>query len=218
MTTLTLVRTVQLALVLAPWLAPAAGGQRAADLLDALQAHLAHCQDYRYDVTCYERQGEQQEERRYRFYVKGTRLVRVRVLQGRGKGSEAVLDAQGRVRARKGGLLKAFVRTLRPDDPRVCSLRGTSFWEAACPHFLQALRLRLTQPGTECELGPDPEQPALLLVGVHRPGALRERYWIDPQGLHLIQGELFEGGLLVHRFAISDIRENVGLSDSFFSF
>ena len=44
-------------------------------------------------------------------------MVRIRVLQGRGKGSEAVMDARGRVRARKSGLLKPFARTLRPDDP-----------------------------------------------------------------------------------------------------
>jgi outer membrane lipoprotein-sorting protein len=218
MTTLTLFRTVHLALVLLSFLATAAGGQRAGELIDELQAHLAHCQDYRYDVSSYERKGNQQEERSYRFFVKGAQLVRIRVLQGRGKGSEAVRDAHGRVRARKGGLMRAFVRTLRPDDPRVCSLRGTPFWEAACPNFLKALRTRVTQPGTECELGPDPGQPLFLLLSIHRPGALRERYWIDPQGLHLIKGEEFEGDLLVHRFAISDIREDVGLSDSFFSF
>jgi hypothetical protein len=199
-------------------LAVATVGQQAADLIDSLQAHLAHCQDYRYDVSSYERNGNQQEERSYRFFVKRARLVRIRVLDGRGKGSEAVMDAQGRVRARKGGLLRAFVRTLRPDDPRVCSLRGTPFWEAACPNFLKELRIRVVQPGTECDLGPDLVQPALIRLDLHRPGANRERYWIDPQGMHLIKGEVLEGNLLVHRFVISDIRENVGLSDAFFAF
>src|SRR6266571_1267684 len=160
---LTQFRTVYLTLLLARLLALAASpGQHAAELIDALQAHLAHCQDYQYDVTSYERKGNQKEERSYRFFVKGTRLVRIRVLQGRGKGSEAVMDARGRVRARKSGLLKPFVRTLRPDDPRVCSLRGTPFWEAACANYLKALRVRVTQPGTECELAPDPDQPALM--------------------------------------------------------
>jgi outer membrane lipoprotein-sorting protein len=218
MIALSMLRTVHLALVLAPFLATSAAADRAVDLIEQLQARAAHRQDYQYDVTLYERKGEQQEERRCRFFVKGTRLVRIRVLEGRGKGSEAVRDAQGRVRARKGGLLKAFVRTLRPDDPRVCSLRGTPFWEAACPNFLKALQARVTQPGTECEVGPDPEQPGLILMTLHRPGGIRERYWIDAQEMHLVKGEVFEGELLVHRSTISDIRENVGLSDSFFSF
>jgi hypothetical protein len=218
MSLLSTLRTVHLALLLAPFLATTAAADRAVDLIEQLQARVAHCQDYQYDVTIYERKGEQQEERRCRFFVMGTRLVRVRVLKGRDKGSEAVRDAQGQVRARKGGLLKSFVRTLGPDDPRVCSLRGTPFWEAACPSFLKALRARVTQPGTECELAPDTEQPGLILMTLHRPGGIRERYWIDAEEKHLIKGEVFEGDLLVHRSTISDIRENVGLSDTFFSF
>jgi outer membrane lipoprotein-sorting protein len=218
MSVISTLQTVHLALLLAPIFAPTAATDRAVELIEKLQARAAHCQDYQYIVTCYERKGDQQEERRCRFFVKGNRLVRVRVLQGRGNGSEAVLDGQGQVRARKGGLLKAFARTLRADDPRVCSLRGTPFWDAACPNFLKALRARVTQPGTECELGPDPEPPGLILMTLNRPGGVRERYWIDAQEMHLIKGEVFEGDLLVHRSTISDIRENVGLSDSFFSF
>jgi outer membrane lipoprotein-sorting protein len=86
------------------------------------------------------------------------------------------------------------------------------------PNFLKALRIRVTQSGTECERGPDTDQPAQILMDLHQPGAIRERYWIDSQRMHLVKGELFEGDRLVHRFAIFDIRENVGLSDAFFSF
>jgi len=57
-----------------------------------------------------------------------------------------------------------------------------------------------------------------LVIDLHRPGGIRERYWIDAPGTHVLKGEEFEGDLLVHRFTISAIRENVGLSDSFFSF
>jgi outer membrane lipoprotein-sorting protein len=217
MLTLSPLRTVHLALVLARLLAPTASPERPLGLIEALQEHVARCQDYQYDLTLYERKGNQQEERRCRFFVKGNRLVRIRVLQGRDKGSEAVMDVRGRVRARKRGLLKSFVRTLRPDDPRVCSLRGTPFWEAACPNFLKALRTRVTQPETGGELATDPEQPGLTLVTLHRPGEVRERYWIDAQAKHLLKGEVWEGDLLIQRFTVSNIRENVGLSDSFFS-
>jgi outer membrane lipoprotein-sorting protein len=210
-------RAVHVALVLAPFLATPVAADPAVDLVEALQEHVARCQDYQYDLTLYERKGNQQEERRCRFFVKGNRLVRIRVLQGREQGSEAVMDARGRVRARKRGLLKAFVRTLRPDDPRVCSLRGTPFWEAACPNFLKALRLRVAQPDTRSELATDPEQPGLLLMTLHRPGGIRERYWIDTQGKHLSKGEVFEGDRLVQRFTVSNVRENAGLSDSHFA-
>jgi len=215
---LTTFRTVLLALALSPLLASAAGAGQAVELLDELQAHLARCQDFRYEVACFERKGDQQEERRSRFFVKGERLVRVRVLQGRDRGSEAVLDPQSRVRARKGGLLRSLARTLRPDDSRVCSLRGTPFWEAAYPHFLKALRARAAQPGVECDVRPDRNESGLILVTLRRPGKIHERYWIDAQQRHLVKGEVFEDDLLVQRFTISDIQENVGLNDRFFSF
>jgi outer membrane lipoprotein-sorting protein len=223
MVALSTLRMVQLAFVLAPaLLAPARGttasSVRAGELIEALQEHAAHCQDYQYDLASYERKGNQQEEQCCRFFGKGDRLVRVRVLQGRGRGSEAVMDAEGRVRARKGGLLKAFTRTLRPDDPRVSDLCGRPFWEAACPNYLQTLRQRVTQPGSECELGRDPQQPALVVLTLRQPSGIQEQYWIDPQGMHLVRGLELEGGLLVHRFTVSNIRENAGLSDSFFSF
>jgi hypothetical protein len=136
---------------------------------------------------------------------------------GRGRGSEAVWDAQGSVRARKGGLLKAFAVTLRPDDPRVRSLRGTPFWEVAYPRFLKDLRDRLMQPAATCEVSPDRERPGLLQLLAQRPGT-RERYWIDSRQMFVVAGERFEGDERVYRFAVSDIRENVGLGPGFFAF
>jgi outer membrane lipoprotein-sorting protein len=186
--------------------------------IDRLQERLAHCRDYQCLVTSYERKGCKQEERSYRLFVKDSRLVRVKVTDGRGKGSEAVLEADGRIRGRKGGLLKNFAQTLKPDDDRIRSLRGTPFWNAACHNFLKELRVRLTQPGTQCELEPDTEQVGRLLLVVNRPGSTREKYWIDPQKMHVMKGEVYEEGLLVQEFAIREVKENLGLNDDFFSF
>jgi outer membrane lipoprotein-sorting protein len=190
----------------------------AVHLVDRMENRLLQCRDYQYLLTSYERKGDRQEERTYRFYVKDARLVRIKVVAGRGKGSEAILDAQGRVWGRKGGLLKAFPRTLSPDDRRICSLCGAPFWDAACHNYLKALRARMAQAGMQCEVGPDREQPGLLLLEVQRSDAPREKYWIDPQLLHIVKGEVFEGDVLVRRFAVSEIKENVGLRDTFFSF
>jgi hypothetical protein len=187
-------------------------------LVDRLQERMAQCRDYQCLICSFERLGSRQEERSYRLFVKDCRLVRIRVTAGRGKGSEAAIDAHGRLRGRKGGLLKSFAETLKPDDRRIRSLRGEPFWEAACHNFLKDLRLRLTEPGTRSEVEPDPEQPGWLLLVLSRPDATREKYWIDPQQMQLVRGELFENGLLVRQFSVRDVRENVGLTDDFFSF
>src|SRR5438128_10353366 len=179
---------------------------------------MAQCHDYQCVIHSFERQGPRQEERSYRLFVKDARLVRIEVTEGRGKGSEATVDARGRVRGRRGGLLKAFAETLKPEDRRIRSLRGEPFWEAACHNFLKELRLRIAEPGTHAEVEPDPEQPGRLLLVLSRPDATREKYWIDPQQMQLLRGEIFENGLLVREFSVRDVRENVGLSDDFFSF
>jgi outer membrane lipoprotein-sorting protein len=209
---------VLIALVLAAGRAALADPPQALRLVDRLQERLAQCRDYQCLIHSYERQGDRQEERSYRLYVKDCRLIRIKVVAGRGKGSEAVLDADGRVRGRKGGLLKPFVETLKPEDRRIRSLRGLPFWEAACHNFLKDLRLRLTDSGTRSELEKDPDQPERLLLIITRPGATHEKYWIDPQQLQVIRGQLFENDVLVREFSIQEVKENVGLSDDFFSF
>jgi hypothetical protein len=198
--------------------AAAAGTPEALQWVDRLQERLSQCHDYQYLVCSFERRGEQKESRSYRLFAKDSRLVRIRVVDGRGKGSEATLDPKGRVRGRKGGLLKPFAQTLKPDDDRLRSLRGTPFWDCACHNFLKELRARMTLPGTHCEIEPDRDQPAQLLLTVERPGAARERYWIDTHQMHIVRGETFEGDLLVQEFSIRELKENVGLNDDFFSF
>ena len=209
---------VLIALLLAVGRAASADSPEALRLVDRLQERLAQCRDYQCLIHSYERQGERQEERSYRLYVKDCRLVRIKVVQGRGKGSEAVLEADGRVRGRKGGLLKPFVETLKPEDRRIRSLRGMPFWEAACHNFLKELRLRVTEPGTRSELEKDPDEPDRLLLTVSRPGATQEKYWIDPHQLQVIRGQLFENDVRVREFSIQEVKESVGLSDDFFPF
>ena len=51
-----------------------------------------------------------------------------------------------------------------------------------------------------------------------RPGATQAKYWIDPQQLRVIRGQVFENDVLVREFSIQEVKENVGLSDDFFSF
>ncbi len=196
----------------------AAGTSEALQWVDRLQERLARCRDYECRIESFERKGDRKEERSYRLFVKDSRLVRVKVIDGRGKGSEATLDAHGRVRGRHGGLLKPFAQTLKPEDERVRSLRGTPFWDAACHNFLKSLRARIACPGTQCEVETDKAQPGKLLLVLRRPGAAHEEYWIDPQQMHLVRGELFEGEVLIQEFSVRELKENVGLSDDFFSF
>jgi outer membrane lipoprotein-sorting protein len=213
------VRTITGILLAALLMSPAmAGSHEALQLIDRLQERVSQCHDYQYLVNSFERKGEKKEERSYRLFAKDEKLVRIKVVGGRGKGSEATVDSKGRVRGRKSGLLKSFPQTLKPTDSRVRSLRGLPFWEAACHNFLKNLRARATAPGTQCDVETDKEQPGQLVLTLRRSGAPCERYWIDSRQMHVVRGELFEGDVVVQEFCIRELKENVGLKDDFFSF
>jgi len=188
------------------------------ECVECLLDRIEQCKDYQYRVNCYEREGAREEERTYSLFVKDGRMVRIKILAGRGRGSEAVMDAHGRLWGRKGGLLKPFVQSLSTDDRRVRSLRGTAFWESAAHNYLRALRERIHQPEARATLEGDPARPGGSRLLVSGPGDTREEYWIDPEPLRLRQGEIRVAGQLVVRFSLQDFRENVGLSDAFFSF
>jgi outer membrane lipoprotein-sorting protein len=196
--------------------AAVAGDCLAVQWVDRIQARLAGCKDYQYQVSCYERKGTTEERRCYRLFVKDGRLVRITVLAGRGKGSEAALDAQGQIHGHKGGLLKSFSKTLRADDPRICSLRGTPFWEAAAHNYLSRLARRMLEPEAKCETS-ETETSGCLRIALIRNNC-REQYWIDTRQLLLTKGEIYEGNQLVEQFEIDSVRENVGLTDKFFTF
>jgi hypothetical protein len=187
-------------------------------LMDRLQERIAGCRDYQYDVACYERLGGKEERRSYHLYVKDNRMVRLKVTSGRGKGSEAALDAEGQLRGRKGGILKIFDEPLKPDDHRVRSLRGMPFWDAAAHNYLKALRERMTRPGVNCSVEPATDPPDGLRLVVHLPDGNWEQYWVETPQMRVVRGEVYESGQLIERYVISNIRENVGLTDDFFTF
>lgn len=199
-------------------MAAASEGMDPLRVIERLQERIAACRDYQYEVVSYERLGAREERRSYRLFVKDSRLVRVRVTAGRGKGSEAAIDGKGRIRGRESGLLKSFDRGLKPEDRRLRSLRGQPFWECAAHNFLPSLRQRMTRPGVQCSLEKATDEPGHLVLEVRQPNSNWERYWIETPALRLARGEVGEGGQIVSRFEIRDLRENVGLTDGFFSF
>jgi hypothetical protein len=186
--------------------------------MDRLQERIAGCHDYQYDVESYERLGVREERRNYRLFVKDCRLVRIKVTAGRGNGSEAAMTADGKIRGRKGGILKAFDRSLKPDDQRVRSLRGIPFWDAAAHNYLQALRDRMSRPHAQCTVEAASDPPGSLRLVVRQASGDWEQYWIETPEMRVVRGEVFEAGRMVVRYVIRHVRENVGLTEKFFSF
>lgn len=79
----------------------------------------------------YQKKGKEEDKRKYFVEFKKPLWIRLKVLEGKDKGSEALYNPEKKiVRGRKGGMLKGIVLTLSPDDKRVISLRGFRIYHA----------------------------------------------------------------------------------------
>ncbi len=83
------------------------------------------------EYKTFQKKGDKSEETSYFVYFKKPLWVRLKVLKGKNKDSEAMYNPEKNiVRGRKGGLLKGVVLTLKPDDGRVVSIRGFKTYDA----------------------------------------------------------------------------------------
>jgi outer membrane lipoprotein-sorting protein len=79
----------------------------------------------------YQKKGKEEDKRKYFVEFKKPLWIRLKVLEGKDKESEALYNPEKNiVRGRKGGILKGIVLTLSPDDKRVTSIRGYKIYNA----------------------------------------------------------------------------------------
>lgn len=79
----------------------------------------------------YQKKGEDEDKRTYFVEFKKPLWLRLKVLEGKDRGSEVVYNPDKNiVRGRKGGVLKGVVLTFNPDDKKVTSLRGFKVYHA----------------------------------------------------------------------------------------
>jgi len=187
-----------------------------------LQQRFNQITDYECVMKTETRAGSKVETATFHVWFRKPALFRLRVLQGRQRGSELVVPADGTLRGRRGGLLRAFSRRLNRSDPSLRSLRGQPAWELDMGSFLRAIRDRMAQQGSSAELRAGPGDHRLLLEVRYRPsgggGPLRDVWSLDDQNWLLVSGDVFEGTQRVDHFEISDLKIDRGLAESFFHF
>jgi outer membrane lipoprotein-sorting protein len=190
---------------------------------EKLQHRFDQLTDYEAVMDTETRSGARVEAARFHVWYRKPGLFRLRVLRGRQRGSELLVEADGALRGRRVGLLRAFSRRLSRSDPSLRSLRGQPAWELDLGSFLRAMRQRMSQSGSSSTVQkPAPDGPNVRLeVRYHSPAdgrPLRDEWTIDPRTWLLIVGEVYDGEQRVDRFEITEIKTDRGLPVSMFRF
>jgi outer membrane lipoprotein-sorting protein len=196
----------------------AAAPDRASEILDRAEQRFRSISDYEclIDYEC--RLPDRVENKTYRVWYLQPSLLRVRVLQGSGKGSEVALDEKGQYRGRKGGILKSIVVRLKPTDKRLQGLRGKSVTEFNLGTVYQRCRSR-AQSGADMNVAKAAEAPGtkgVVLSFIENGKRVQETYRFDPSTWFLTSCSVLEDGKLVESFDVGQLKVNAGLGTDWF--
>lgn len=196
---------------------PAAEANRAGEILDRAEQRFRSISDYEcvIDYDC--RLPERRESKLFRVWYRQPNLLRVRVLQGPGKGSEVAVDEKGRYRGRKGGLLKPIVVSLKPTDKRLQGLRGKSISEFNLGTVFQRCRGRLSEGGANMQVAKSADSTKGVVLSFSENGRrVQETYLFDPDTWFLTSCSVLENGNLIETFDVQQLKVNTGLSADWF--
>lgn len=156
------------------------------------------------------------------YAFKRPRMIRMRVLDGKDRGSVLVYR-DGKVRGHRGGLLSWIVLTREPSHPEVVTLRGGRVDQSDLLFIMEVLRNAVNEgqlrvDGTEQLQGRAHDRLSLLRhVKPLEDGADTGRFWIDPERLVVSQYELYDSeGRLIYRQAHEKLELNVPLPEGAF--
>lgn len=199
--------------------ARAAGSPSAADVILKGEERFRALTDYQCNVDIVTKLGPDLQAGSGQFWFKQPRMLRVRILDGPGKGSEVAVDSGGQIRGRKRGILSFVVKKLKASDRRLSTIRGTSMLELDWGSFFLRYHAAALRPDAVITLEAHPDSNSANRVVITYPDlgkSMREIYSLDPQEWVIVEGALWEDGVLVEHVVFRDIRLNPGLTDSFF--
>lgn len=199
--------------------ARAAEPMTAAEVIARGEERFRRLQDYDCMVDVEMKQGGEVEAGSGQFWFKQPRMLKVRITQGAGKGSEVAIDSLGEIRGRKRGLLSFIVKRLKASDRRLHTIRGTSMLELDWGSFFLRYHAAALRPDALITLAPHPDPGSPYRVVVTYPDlgkSVREIYSLDPQRWLMIEGEVDEDNARVEHVIFRDIKLDTGLADSFF--
>jgi outer membrane lipoprotein-sorting protein len=208
------------ALVGASWVL--AGAANRAPAVAAFDRAFASINDYTCVLQVHEVKGTQTQDRVYQYSFMKPHYVKTLVLDGDGKGSGAVWVGGDKVSGHLGGILSGIHLKIDLHDRRVVSLRGVTIPEALLPNVIDDYRTipgKLTQTDGGKIGGAETDRLDLKVADPASNHDVSEQILYLSKETHWpIRQIMYSGSQVVLDESVSDLKTNVGLTQSDFPF
>jgi outer membrane lipoprotein-sorting protein len=198
---------------------------RAANSVPAIAAFdesFAGTKDYTAVLHVHEAKGTATQDRVYQYWFMKPHYVKTLIIDGDGKGSGGVWVGGDQVSGHQGGILSGIHLKVSLNDPRAVSLRGVTIPEGMLQRIVDdyaTIPGKLTQLNGGKVNGVETDRVEL------KPDDPATNYGVTDQILYLskethwpVRQILYSGSQIVLDETVTDLKTNVGLTQSNFPF
>lgn len=200
----------------------AASAENTAPAIAAFDQAFASTNDYTAQIHVHEVKGSASQNRVYQYSFMKPHFIKTLILSGDGKGSGGVWVGGDRVSGHQGGILSGIHLKVDLHDPRAVSLRGFTIPEG----MLQTIVRRYATVGGTLSQAPGGKIGGVLTdrldlkVGdpTTNDGITEQILYLSQETHWPIRQILYSGSEIVLDQSITDLKTNVGLTQSDFPF
>ncbi len=220
------IRSVSFSFAFIAAVAPASFGavraEGGAPAIAAFDQAFASINDYTCQLHVHEAKGTQTQDRVYQYAFMKPHYVKTLILSGDGKGSGGVWVGTNQVSGHQGGFLSGFHLKVDLHDPRAVSLRGVTIPDGLLQRIVDGYGTipgKLTQiDGGKVAGVPTDRLELKVSDAASNNGVSDQILYLSKETHWPIRQILFSGSQIVLDETVTDLKTNVGLTQSDFPF
>ncbi len=171
-------------------------------------------EDYTCIMESYNRLGNKEEHKTYKYWYLKPGYVRMKVVKGKGRGGEVFYDPnRDRVKGHKGGFFSFVVLTLDPNDKRVTSIRGVRVDQTSFRYILSQFRPYVD--ADQCQKVDEQGMEGLVCSAGDEPyhgDIWKEKVLFNQSLLPVVWERYGKDGTLLYRLVCTELKINSGLT------
>jgi outer membrane lipoprotein-sorting protein len=176
----------------------------------------ATVQTYTVTMTAHEVRGNDVQDRVYNLYYAAPSHVRMDIVDGAGKGSQAVWNGGETVDGHQGGFLRFIHLHLKVTNPLAVSMRGITIAQATFGAVLDMIKALKTSSLDATIVGDTTTITALVADPTTDGGVTKDVVFLASNGLPTGYDQ-YEGDVDVNHMVYTDTKLNVPMPDSTWS-